>query len=75
MAYSVFDDAEKYPTIIRCGCWTHARRLFVESLESCSQARIVINDVADLFKVEAECIKKELDAQERKGKGRIGLYR
>ena len=66
VAYSVFDDAEKYPEIIRCGCWTHARRLFVEALDSCSEARTVINDVADLFKVEAECAKKELDAQERK---------
>lgn len=66
VAYSVFDDAEKYPEIIRCGCWTHARRLFVEALDSCSEARTIINDVADLFKVEAECAKKELDAQERK---------
>lgn len=66
VAYSVFDDAEKYPDIIRCGCWTHARRLFVEALESCSAARTVINDVADLFKVEAECAKKDYDALERK---------
>ena len=66
VAYSVFDDAEKYPEIIRCGCWTHARRLFVEALDSCSDARIVINDVADLFKVEAECEKKGLDVQARK---------
>lgn len=66
VAYSVFDDAEKYPEIIRCGCWTHARRLFVEALESCSEARTVINDVADLFKVEAECEKKGLDVQARK---------
>jgi len=66
VAYSVFDDAEKYPEIIRCGCWTHARRLFVEALESCCEARTVINDVADLFKVEAECEKKGLDVQARK---------
>ena len=66
VAYSVFDDAKKYPEIIRCGCWTHARRLFVEALESCSEARTVINDVADLFKVEAECEKKGLDVQARK---------
>ena len=66
VAYSVFDDAERYPEIIRCGCWTHARRLFVEALDSCSEARTVINDIADLFKVEAECAKKELDAHERK---------
>lgn len=66
VAYSVFDDAEKYPEIIRCGCWTHARRLFVEALESCSEAITVINDVADLFKVEAECEKKGLDVQSRK---------
>ena len=38
----------------------------VEALESCSEARTVINDVADLFKVDAECTKKELDVQERK---------
>ena len=66
VAYSVFDDAEKYPEIIRCGCWTLARRLFVEALESCSEARTVINDVADLFKVEAECEKKGLDVRSRK---------
>ena len=66
VAYSVFDDAEKYPEIIRCGCWTHARRLFIEALESCSEARTVINDVADLFKVEADCAKKNLDALDRK---------
>ena len=66
VAYSVFDDAEKYPEIIRCGCWTHARRLFVEALESCSEAITVINDVADLFKVEAECEKKGLDVRSRK---------
>ena len=66
VAYSIFDDAEKYPEIIRCGCWTHARRLFVEALESCSEARTVINDVADLFKVEAECEKKDYDVLERK---------
>lgn len=66
VAYSVFDDAEKYPGIIRCGCWTHARRLFVEALDSCSEARTVINDVADLFKVEVECTKKGLDVRERK---------
>ena len=66
VSYSVFDNAEKYPEIIRCGCWTHARRLFVEALESCSEARTVINDVADLFKVEAECAKKDYDALERK---------
>ena len=68
VAYSVFDDAEKYPDIIRCECWTHARRLFVEALESCSTARTVINDVAELFKVEAECAKKDYDALERKTK-------
>ena len=61
VAYSVFDDAAKYPDIIRCGCWTHARRLFVEALDSCSEARTVINDVAALFKVEAECSRKELE--------------
>ena len=61
VAYSVFDDAEKYPEIIRCGCWTHDRRLFVEALKSCSEARTVTNDVADLFKVVAECEKKGLD--------------
>ena len=32
----------------------------------CSEARTVINDEADLFKVEAEYTKKELDVQERK---------
>ena len=40
--------------------------MFVEALDSCSEARTVINDVADLFKVEAESEKKGLDVQSRK---------
>ena len=46
----------------------HARRLFVEALESCSVALTFINHVAALFKVEAECAKKDFNALEKNGK-------
>lgn len=53
VAYSVFDDAEKYPEITRAGCWTHVRRLFVDSLPSQREASMeMINEIGYLFEVE-----------------------
>lgn len=53
VAYSIFDDAEKHPDITRIGCWTHARRMFVEALESeRKECTHMINNIGELFAVE-----------------------
>lgn len=52
VAYSIFDDAEKHPGIVHIGCWTHARRKLVDSLPSEPRAMELINEIAELFKLE-----------------------
>lgn len=62
VAYSIFDDAKKYPSITHVGCWAHARRLFIEAYESEKSAcRDVINDVGDLFSVELNAKLTKID--------------
>ncbi len=51
-AYSIFDDAKEYPNIIHIGCWTHARRKWIDALPTDRRAMDIINDIADLFKNE-----------------------
>ena len=51
-AYSIFDDAKKYPDIDHIGCWTHARRKWIDALPTDRRALDIINDIADLFKNE-----------------------
>ena len=55
-AYSIFDDAKKYPDIVHIGCWTHARRKWIDALPTDRRAMDIINDIADLFKNEI-CMK------------------
>ena len=52
VAYSIFDDAEKHPEIIRIGCWTHCRRKWIEALPTDERAREIINLIAELFRIE-----------------------
>ena len=52
VAYSVFDDAEKHPGIVHIGCWVHARRKFIDALQSDRRAIEIINMIAELFKLE-----------------------
>ena len=52
VAYSIFDDAEKYPDIVHIGCWVHCRRKFIEALPVDKRAREIINLIAELFKEE-----------------------
>lgn len=62
VAYSIFDDAKKYPSITHVGCWAHARRLFIEAYESEKSAcRDVINDIGDLFSVELNARLTKID--------------
>jgi Transposase IS66 family. len=51
-AYSIFDDAVKYPNIVHVGCWVHARRKWIDALPTDRRAMDVVNDIADLFKNE-----------------------
>jgi transposase len=52
VAYSIFDDAEKYPEIVHIGCWVHCRRKYIEALPTDERAREIINLIAELFKEE-----------------------
>ena len=52
VAYSIFDDAEKYPEIVHVGCWVHCRRKYIEALPTDERAREIINLIAELFKEE-----------------------
>ena len=49
VGYHIFDDDEKYPDVIHIGCWTHARRLFVEAVDSDRRAMDMILLIAELF--------------------------
>lgn len=51
-AYSIFDDAKKYPNIVHIGCWVHARRKWIDALPTDRRAMDMINDIAELFKNE-----------------------
>ena len=67
VAYSVFDDAEKHPNVTHVGCWTHARRLFVEALESeRKECTAIINEIGELFAIEIKAKVQKLDELGRK---------
>ena len=64
-AYRLFDD-KKYEDVTVVGCWTHARRNFVDALE-CSrpQCMDMLADIGRLFGIEAECAEWGYDADRR----------
>ena len=67
VAYSIFDDEEKYPDIIRAGCWTHTRRMYVEALESeRKECTTMINNIGRLFAVEIKAVISGMDIQDRR---------
>ncbi len=51
-AYSIFDDAGKYPDIVHIGCWVHCRRKWIDALPTDRRAMDMINMIADLFRNE-----------------------
>ncbi len=54
-AYKLFDSGE-YPHVTLVGCWTHARRNFVDALPFCRpQCEEIIDMIAVLFENEAVC--------------------
>jgi hypothetical protein len=66
-AYQIFDDDEEYPDIMRCGCWSHARRDIVEAIGVASKECYILLDlIHDLFSYEA--IYKDMDDNQRRAK-------
>lgn len=54
-AYRLFD-TDEYPGVTVVGCWTHARRNFVDALPSCrKQCEEMISMIGSLFENEAVC--------------------
>lgn len=64
-AYRLFD-SDEYPGIEVIGCWTHARRNFIDALTSCHKpCNEVLDLIGALFEIEAECRDTGLDADGR----------
>ncbi|WP_290431007.1 IS66 family transposase, partial [Paramuribaculum intestinale] len=54
-AYRLFD-TEEYPGVTVVGCWTHARRNFIDALPSCRKpCEEMISMIGSLFENEAVC--------------------
>ena len=65
-AYSIFEDEEKYPDITRTGCWAHARRLFIEALETQrAECTHIIDLIGELFALELKAKILGMDETER----------
>ena len=64
-AYKLFD-REEYPGVTVVGCWSHARRNFVDALESCRpQCEEMLGMIGRLFEIEAECREAGYDENQR----------
>lgn len=64
-AYRLFD-SEEYPGITVVGCWSHARRNFVDALESCRpQCEEMLEMMGRLFEIEAQCQESGYDESQR----------
>ena len=64
-AYRLFD-SEEYPGITVVGCWSHARRNFVDALESCRpQCEEMLEMMGRLFEIEAQCQEAGYDESQR----------
>ena len=64
-AYRLFD-AKEYPGVTVVGCWSHARRNFVDALESCRpQCEEMLGMMGQLFEIEAQCSEAGYDEGQR----------
>jgi len=66
-AYAGYDRLFTRPgaTAVEVGCFAHARRYFVEALESDRRAAVAIDLIAQLYLVEREASERGLDADQR----------
>jgi transposase len=53
--------------LVRAGCHAHARRKFVEALPKHPKIKELLDMYAELFRIEAECTERKMDAAERLG--------
>jgi transposase len=67
-AYAGYDRLFKRPgaTAVEVGCFAHARRYFVEALESDRRAAVAIDLIAQLYLVEREASDRGLDPDQRR---------
>jgi transposase len=65
--YGVYGSlAKNNPELVPVGCWSHARRKFVDALEDQpDQARMVVNEVRKLYMVERHARDECLTAEQR----------
>ena len=64
-AYRLFD-SDEYPQVTLVGCWTHARRNFIDALPSCRpQCEEVLDMIGVLFENEAVCAEAGIVGEER----------
>ena len=64
-AYRLFD-SDEYPHVTLVGCWTHARRNFIDALPSCRpQCEEVLDMIGVLFENEAICAEAGIVGEER----------
>lgn len=64
-AYRLFD-SDEYPHVTLVGCWTHARRNFIDALPSCRpQCEEVLDMIGVLFENEAVCAEAGIVGEER----------
>lgn len=64
-AYRLFD-SDEYPHVTLVGCWTHARRNFIDALPSCRpQCEEVLDMIGVLFENEAVCAEAGITGEER----------
>lgn len=64
-AYVAFDDDDAHPDILRTGCWTHARRSFIEAIGVAGEVcHTFIEETGQLFYYET--LFKAMEADDRK---------
>lgn len=63
-AYTGYDQLYRGGVRVEVGCWAHARRYFVEALESDKRAAVILELVQKLYRVEKDA--KNLDADARR---------
>lgn len=64
-AYKLFD-SDEYPLVTLVGCWTHARRNFIDALPFCRpQCEEILDMIGVLFENEAVCAETGTVGEER----------
>jgi len=63
-AYTGYDQLYRSGARVEVACWAHARRYFVEALESDKRAAVILELVQKLYRVEKDA--RELDPSERR---------